>query len=325
MTDIINLPNNDENYYRKAIKALEVGQFSKGLNYFKKSLNAKFDLEVYFELVHACIVFNESKILTQIWNEYYPDENKIFEMEIMSQLYLDSLELILPPDKRLLAYYRAKKQFVERNYNQSKVTEKIEKYQALAILKLEIEEAIELAKIEAFIDENLQQGQYHFLEKIKQIYLLEVQSTLPFLKKVLVNKNIFNFIKSDIIHYLIFQNQLSLVDWIWFGMRKTLNLAEIVPYSQNNVYKEAMMEIEQYCSNENPHLEEHLKEQLTMQAMVLYPYYSEIGIQARDWVQCLLSEMGLRDDDVNFVSPSIKNFIQLSQKELLLLFYSQES
>lgn len=321
MSEIIDFPNKGQTYYRKAMKELQAGKVDDALQLFEKSLDEEVNIEVVLEFVNACIFFNKIENLSTIWQKYFSEEKEIFKIEELAQIYIASLDYILPIPKRLLTFTRLKEQIVNNHFDETGVNQLISYYQELNLIKMRLEDYLERSAINEWMSNFMEQDPFSQLKNLKQYYLLEFELVLPFIKSALMMPTILNFIKSDILHFLIYQNAQETVELSWFGKPPVkLNSAELSPYSEISLVKETKRRIETYCDKYDPHLEDALLEQLMLQAMVLYPFFDETGITSEVWFKQLIWE-----GHVNFNEMSIpEQYLMRAQNETVFLMLGED-
>lgn len=321
MSDIINLPNNHENFYRKGVQSLEKGDFEKGYDFFQKSLALSFEQEVFLELVHACLIFNKLENLMAVWEQYYPQTDDIFKDESLVKLYVESMDLMIPVDKRLLKFTQLKQQLNQQNFDLNQINEKIERYQNLNLLKLTVEELVSEGTVDQWLTTTLAKGQYHILTQLKELYLLDFSLVQPLYQTILEHPSVFNYLKADIVHYCIFHHIDASFNWYWFSNSKNVSINELVAYHQQSFYQEGLKQIEHYCNKDNPHLEETIKEQFRLQYFGLFPFYDDLALTSHQWIDFLLYSMGLEESAPSNINQFTYQLLLRNQQEIMLLFY----
>ena len=106
MTDITPMPNNAENYYRKASNALENNQFNKAIQYLESSYNLESNPLVFTELVRLYIAFNKQEQLTRLWEQDQFTLDFISQSSELTSLYAQSLPIMSPTSESLNKLYQ---------------------------------------------------------------------------------------------------------------------------------------------------------------------------------------------------------------------------
>ena len=147
--------------------------------------------------------------------------------------------------------------------------------------------------IETFINQIYDGQGFELLSFLKYTYDLPLDKALPFFKAILTHPDLPQYIKSDVLHYLLYQNYPGKVTYNWFGQVHELTVAKLQDYRHQSSYVAGLQVIEDYCEQFNPHLMIEFSQQFVLQALAVYPYFEEAYGSAKEWFQLFLTENDL--------------------------------
>ena len=94
MSDVFEMPNNAESYYRKAQNLIEQKEYLQAADLLEKSYQLQPNFIVFNELVKLYLSFKIKDKLQTLWESYYPNQEDIYVDEELSFLYGLSLPVI---------------------------------------------------------------------------------------------------------------------------------------------------------------------------------------------------------------------------------------
>lgn len=308
MTDIPQMPNNASNYYRKALNELSNNNYTLAIDYLEKSYELEADLEAFEELVKIFIHKNMNEKLKKLWILSGYSLEAIAKSTSLIILYAESLKQFEFSEEALLKLYQ-----IRDKTTSSKAIETIN----TAIQTID-QSIILMKKIKHtnnsnynYINDLLAMTPLTLLTHLKAIYKLPLSDTKNILLTLLADDELINYIKSDIIHYLIYQGYNNQVKIQWFHQERTIDIALLKPYNQSEFYINGIKYIQMIKEKENPHLIDELIQLFTLHTMVCFPFLKESLINAENWLAAL--------DDTNLSSSA--HYHQLANQELDALFY----
>lgn len=292
---IIEMPQNDASYYRKAHIAIDNKDYRLAMEYLEKSLASEFNLPVFNELVNLYLLLKETDKLIEGWESLEASEENIFKLDPLAVAYLSSLKYMRSRSEVLLSLYHAK-----NNYQMSPTIEKavddyIHYLENQSLLEKELKSLSDDSDYDKWFKIWSNQSPTQQLHVLKNLYGLDFNLTNPIYQRVLANSQILQFIKSDVLHALIYRNISDEYQLVWKDQTFTIHTDNLVPYNQQPIYQDLVAEIEKYSIQENPHLFDELVQQLNLQLMVMYPFADKIITQPAEWINLLLSDYQLSD------------------------------
>lgn len=291
MSDITPMPNNANNYYRKALNALQNNDDSQGMHLLEESYQIEPQIQVFYELVNLYIKHNLNSKLRQIWDGEFTLES-IADSPTLSTLYAQSLIVIDPSHESLTELYQL------RDLNQDsksliQINQAMDRIHDIISIEKKLDHLTTEEEVNNFIDFYLQNNQLDLLYKLKSMYRINLDKTIKVFKVFLENDQIYNFIKNDVLHFLITAEYEDIINYSWFSNKKLINVAEMVAYKETDYYQEMIYFIADYFAKQDPHLELQIVELFNLQSMVLYPFY-ELAIQnPAKWLNHILMVYGL--------------------------------
>lgn len=311
MNDIIEFPNNADNYYRKALNELNARHFDRAEILLLKSLELEFATDVFLELVHLYLSLRQKEKLEELWEAYYPNAESRLEYEPIAQHYALSISTIFPLTKALIELYRLRDYFIQQEWNTLPIQSEIEQLNQHQVLEEALADAIAREQVLSFLDELYAAGAYALLEQLKHLYTLPYEKCAPLYRAILVHSQVEQYIKSDVLHYLITQQIDETLPLIWFDESHELSTGSLRPYHAQTQFLATVRAIQIYCEQQNPHLYDDLIQQLTLQAMCFYPFINEVLHQPDAWITCMT--------DDNIPDSPLTDKIMLASNELFRL------
>ena len=319
MTDITPMPNNAENYYRKASNALENNQFNKAIRYLENSYDLESNPLVFTELVKLYIAFNKQEQLTKLWEQDQFTLDFISQSSELTSLYAQSLPIMSPTSESLNKLYQLRDS-IQSSTATSELNKAITIISDLLKVKQEINALTTEERIEIYAKQLLEKSYFEVLSKLKLVYKTDLDNNLPLLKVLLNDDNLLNFIKNDILHYIIINGESLDLDYTWLNVEKHIQTKQLKPYTSMDFYHKGTRIIEDYFSQTDPHFANQILELFNLHAMVFYPFYDDAISDPQKWLNYTLLQFGLENEMIDILTEQEKEYYQLAQDELAQLF-----
>lgn len=292
---IIEMPQNDASYYRKARIAIDNKDYRLAMEYLEKSLASEFNLPVFNELINLYLLLKETDKLIEGWESLEASEENIFKLDPLAVAYLSSLKYMLSRSEVLVSLYHAKNHYQMSPTIEKAVDDYIHYLENQSLLEKELKSLSSDSDYDKWFKIWSNQSPTQQLQVLKNLYGLDLNLTNPIYQRVLADRQILQFIKSDVLHAFIYRNIADEYQLVWKDQTITINTSNLVPYNQQPIYQDLVAEIEKYSIQENPHLFDELVQQLNLQLMVMYPFADKIITQPAEWINLLLSDYQLSD------------------------------
>ena len=294
MSDVIEFPTNADQYYRKALSALKVHDFGRAQEFLIKSYETDPQVHVFEELIKLYIARGQKADLLNCWQTYFPDLEAVNDWYVLL-LYGASLSLLYDLDAALLRLYQLQARFQAAGWDSEDLLPFIHQLNHTQRLARRLEQALDQGQeaIETFINQIYDGQGFELLSFLKYTYDLPLDKALPFFKAILTHPDLPQYIKSDVLHYLLYQNYPGKVTYNWFGQVHELTVAKLQDYRHQSSYVAGLQVIEDYCEQFNPHLMIEFSQQFVLQALAVYPYFEEAYGSAKEWFQLFLTENDL--------------------------------
>lgn len=312
MQDVVPFPNNAENYYRKAMYALEHHQFDSAEDFLLKSVELQHESDAFHELVRYYVMFKKNEALSLLWNTYYPQLQARIATEELTQSWAFSALELYPVTQALIELYRLRDHCRTNNWDCTSIDLYIETLNQQHELELQLEHALSQGTISQFVDELATRGSFTLLSFLKYVYTLDYTTRDPFYRTILKHGSIAQYVKSDILHYLIHCKMSATFDFVWFGKHEVITLERLHPYNEQTQFLETMRAIQRFCEQQDPHLYDEFIQQLTLQSMTFYPHVNEVLSNPQQWIDYMTGE-------TEKVSPELIRYIHLANGELQAL------
>lgn len=317
MTDIVNLPNNSQNYHRKGLNALQENNLTKAIEMFEKSYELEPSPQVFSELIQLYLKSQNEEKLSQIWEKKYPTLFSRVENEPIALLYALSIKHLFDTDTGLIELYKLKDHFLQEGWDSQIVNNLIIEQNQLNDLSQLISKIKDQEDADQLLETMINMKQTPFLARLKQLYQLKDEAAILVLKAVLKRNDLPHFIKSDVLHYFIYQNKTEAVELYWFGDSYALNTADLVAYKEDKTYQAMIKEIENYCQEENPNLLPDILEYFNLIVMTLYPFIEKAIPDTKSWLKLMLNTFGL-DSHGDFAESDneVNHYLSTAQEEI---------
>ncbi|WP_124058833.1 tetratricopeptide repeat protein [Vaginisenegalia massiliensis] len=317
MSDIYNLPNKAEAYSRKGNTSLQTGDYPQALEYFQKSYQIEKNPEIFKELVSLHLLLGHEQELAELWQKEFPDEMAILADADLAHDYAYSLTKILPSQEALLKLYQLKDQVSHQAGLQDLFRGLIRQLNEQINFEQAIKQVDTLEQAHQIITKLREESPFNLLSRIKRLYRLDMDSSLLLYLAILETPTIGNYIKTDVLHHLILNNYSEIVKLLWFGQERQVNLSDLSPYRQLPIYQNLMADVDSYCQEQNPHLLNELKNQLTLQALEFYPFIDEVVTDDQLWLQAFLYQIGLTSDFHSQENARLLSYIDKANLDIL--------
>ena len=294
MSDVIEFPTNADQYYRKALSALKVHDFDRAQELLIKSYETDPQLHVLEELIKLYIGRGQKADLLNCWQTYFPDIELVSDPSVLL-LYGASLPFLYDLDAALLKLYQLQARFQAAGWDSEDLMPIIHQLNHTQQLARRLDQALDQGQevIESFINQVYGGRGFDLLSFLKFTYDRPLDKSLPFFKAILAHPNLPQYIKSDVLHYLLYQNYPGKVAYNWFGQVHELTVTKLQDYRHQSSYVAGLQVIEDYCEQFNPHLLIEFSQQFVLQALAVYPYFEEAYGSAKEWFQLFLTENDL--------------------------------
>ena len=326
MSDVIEFPTNADQYYRKALSALKVHDFGRAQEFLIKSYETDPQVHVFEELIKLYIARGQKADLLNCWQTYFPDIEAVNDWNVLL-LYGASLSLLYDLDAALLRLYQLQARFQAAGWDSEDLLPFIHQLNHTQRLARRLEQALDQGQeaIETFINQIYDGQGFELLSFLKYTYDLPLDKALPFFKAILIHPDLPQYIKSDVLHYLLYQNYPGKVAYNWFGQVHELTVTKLQDYRHQSSYVAGLQVIEDYCEQFNPHLMIEFSQQFVLQALAVYPYFEEAYGSAKEWFQLFLTENDLPTPYDLVPDAEHRQTYQTVAAELYQLIYQEQS
>ena len=260
------------------------------------------------------------------WQTYFPDIEAVNDWNVLL-LYGASLSLLYDLAAALLRLYQLQARFQAAGWDSEDLLPFIHQLNHTQRLARRLEQALDQGQeaIETFINQIYDGQGFELLSFLKYTYDLPLDKALPFFKAILTHPDLPQYIKSDVLHYLLYQNYPGKVTYNWFGQVHELTVAKLQDYRHQSSYVAGLQVIEDYCEQFNPHLMIEFSQQFVLQALAVYPYFEEAYGSAKEWFQLFLTENDLPTPYDLVPEAKHRQNYQTVTAELYQLIYQEQS
>ncbi|MBG9980150.1 hypothetical protein HZY91_03475 [Facklamia sp. DSM 111018] len=316
MSDILNLPNNAENYYRKAQNALENNNFAEAIHLLEQSFALDADPKIFTELARLYLLIQDTDAMQKLWDHNYPHQVDRFQTESLATLYALSLEILKDSSQSLLELYQIKDHFIEQSWSTDQIDLLIHEYKQANEFEQVINKINDETDAKKLIDNILKLGIDKLAIRVKYLYRFANPSAFIVLDSLLKHSDVPHFIKSDILHYYLYQKIDKQVTLYWFSQSYVLNTNQLKEYRSNFIYKEIVNLIQDYTDQNNPNFYTELIQIFNLMVMVFYPFIEKAIPNAQDWFQIFLHYYDLEEYKNGDPDPTIVKYLETAIEEI---------
>lgn len=321
MTDVFEMPNNAENFYRKALNLIEEQRYIEAAKLLKKSFLIEPNFDVFEELIQIYLSFNQNAELKEIWKILDLEPEEIFENRTLTHLYGLSVPVLFDNQTALLELYRIKEVSQARLWQTEYLVRSITKLNDQNLFERSLLKAKTPEAINQLIDQLVKRGSYDLSTRIKSLNQMPLEDVDVMLRALLVHPDVFQYLKSNILHALISRNVKGPYEVSWFGETSSFNIESLAIYSEYPIYAQTIETIRQYCDGNNPHLYDQICQQFVMHSMIYYPFMSQVVTSGQEWLDIFLIQNGMDDDSsVPSLNQELLTYYTAATDEILKLF-----
>ena len=319
MTDILEMPNNAENAYRKARNFLIKNQFKDALPLLEQSYQLNPNPDVLVDWTFALIRTKDLTELKRIWQESHFSLQEIALQPRLAQVYIQSLFHMEKLNDIALKLYQLQEQTPAGPLKEFIEAELSKVNQALAL-----QDQFKLSQGQEILDNLLSLPLIEQLSQLKQIYVIQSKASHHFLFQCLSHEQVSNYAKADILHYLLYhlsETELNqTIKFSWFDHDKEVNLANLTPYQEDPLYLETRPKLYDYCQSNDPHLTDAVLEQFVLQALFFYPYFQATFENEDTWLAIFLHKNQVQSVSYLDISPELDHYYDQIILELQSIF-----
>ncbi|UUX34322.1 hypothetical protein [Fundicoccus culcitae] len=316
MSDSIELPNNAENFYGKAVAYIQRQRYPEAIDALEKSLSITFTITAFDELVKLYLNLKQYSDLKQLWDRYLPDKEDRIQDETLRFLYGISVPYLFPLDHAIIELYQLRDYTIKQQQTTEHFDQLLNEWQKTKAIRDAMSQTESPNDLAAIYQTLYQDGPLECLVQLKKIYELPIEETEQLLLYLVKQPALENFVKNDILHYLLKIDYHSPLELNWFGQSQVINLASLLAYNQQIFYKQTLDAINDYSQQENPHLRLDIIHHFNLHAMVYYPYIEDIFASPNEWLTLFLQHNQLASNFSNPPSEKAKIYFQKALNEL---------
>lgn len=326
MTDVFEMPNNAENYYRKALNLIEAKRYIEAAELLKKSFLIEPNFHVFEELVQIYLSFALNEELKDIWEILDLDTDQILEDSALTQLYGLCVPILFDQQLAIIELYRIKEVSHSRQWPTEHLSRSIAELNDQHLFEKTLSKASSPEAIQQLIDHLVKKGSHELSLRIKQLIQMPIEDTDTLLRALLVHPEIFQYLKSNILHNLIKQELTGTYLLSWFGETSSVTIEELKQFDQYPIYDQTISCIQEYCDSHNPHLFEQICQQFVMHSMIYFPYLENVITSGQAWLDIFLVQNGLEDErNASSLNQELLTYYSVANDELLKLYSGRQN
>lgn len=299
MAEMIEFPTSWSRWYEMGLRACRDQDYQEAKDYFYKSLDIEFQSITLIELLEVVLLLREYEEAEQVVKTYFPTIESMEGQDQLVLLYAKTLHSkgLAPLDQivlsKLITLVASNHEIVQE------IQQLLDDYQAQGMRILEVEYAIKNQMLDQYMKEFSLKRLNDQLDLLKAIFLSDSDSTEVFLLSCLKEKDLSNYCKAQILHYLIDEGIREEVHITWFNQDRILDLSRLERQDQTPFYFNAMRYIEDYCQKQDPHLLVSLLFAFENYSMCFYPFYKEVASDSESLAKNFLDFQLNHSVDVN--------------------------
>ncbi|MHB0809066.1 MAG: tetratricopeptide repeat protein [Facklamia hominis] len=323
ITDIINLPNNAQNYYRKGCLALQNNDFALAKKYLEESYQIENSWPCFHELIQLYLMTQNKQALKNLWQQVLKgkDWRSLEKNYLIAYAY--SVRSLKSQSEILVQLYQIRDQLQSLGHDQQVLDSLIQQEQQ----KLELIDTLKNHRSSEDLNQWVQQLCQSPLKKVMStvtdlydlINTLEIDAVFT---SMLQNDQLSNFIKSDILHFYLRQDRKDSLKLLWFNQAKTVDLKELIPCKQDPLFLDLSNRLDTYCQDNNPNLYDDLYNNLTLILLSFYPFLQQAIPDEPLWFEHFLAMNGVEESPDSPLSLEVQTYLELANREIQNLLLS---
>ncbi|MGX7168295.1 tetratricopeptide repeat protein [Facklamia hominis] len=323
MSDIINLPNNAQNYYRKGCLALQNNDFTLAKKYLEESYQIENNWPCFHELIQLYLMTQNNQALKKLWQQILKDKDWRSLDKNYLTAYAYSVRSLKSQSEILVQLYQIRDQLQSLGHDPQVLDSLIQQEQQ----KLELIDTLKNHRSTEDLNQWVQQLCQSPLKKVMSTVtdLYDLIDTLEIdavFSSMLQNTQLSNFIKSDILHFYLRQDRKDRLELLWFKQAKTVNLKELIPCKQDPLFLDLTKRLNTYCQDNNPNLYDDLYNNLTLILLSFYPFLQQAIPDESLWFDHFLAMNGVEESPDSLLSLEVQTYLELANREIQNLLLS---
>ncbi len=289
MSNITEFPNSSDNYYRKGLAYIKNLDIDQALACFEQSYHIDSNLNSFIEIIQILLSNHLESKLKEYWQDYLTpfESNKLLGSKKILDSWLQSLPVI----------YSRSETFTHLSnliIDNSDPNIHLKLQSEIQTIKQDIQTVQHILELSdaknhiEYIQKVHKTSPYNLLQIIKLLFDEFNEDYLPFLLHILSEPEIENYIKSDILHFFVYQQIDLEVTLSWFKQTYSIQTKKLLPYHQSKMYLSNYKAIETHFSKNDPHFLQSAIEQFTLHCMVFYPFIDDILENDNEWLNAFL-------------------------------------
>ncbi|MBG9983370.1 hypothetical protein HYO62_00550 [Aerococcaceae bacterium DSM 111022] len=317
MTDIVEMPNQGENYIRKGRNAAAELNYQTAINYFIKSYQNTPSGEALNEIIAYYLFLDNRDDLNTFLIEYDIQLEHFLENKELATFYIVICEMIEDNQSGVLNLYRLK-QVVPNEYQlENLINQAIERLESKIALTQRFNKLAKEDKYGAILHQFYIQTPFDQLKYLDIFYGLSGNIVEKLLIPLLESDKIVSFVKTDILHYLIQNPVEKTIDYHWLNEKHELDLNKLQPLADNKMYQDTLKKIYELSEQDNPHLTNELIQQFHTQANSFYPFFDKVIKAPEDWYHAYNSLNGLTDLSDDEIDQNLLSYMKKVLQEYI--------
>lgn len=322
MTDIVNMPNQGDNYLRKGRNAAENLEYQQAIDYFIKSYNLTKSDEALNEIVAYYLFIDQYDALHAFLTKHNITFEAFLVNKEMATFYIAICELVMDDNTGILNLYRLKNAAPPEYELTNLIDTAIERIEAKIAIRNRFAKLASEGKYTALLYQISKQKPFDQLKSLAIIYDLDFDLTEQLLIPLLESDDTVSFVKTNILEYFTKKPIDREIQFHWFDQIVPLNLNTLVPQAENKRYQDTLRAIYEQSEQENPHLTNQIIQQFYTQAYSFYPFIEKVISDPNEWYAMYLYMNGLASDDEVDVNSVLLKYMKKVSQEYIAHVYS---
>ena len=279
MNETINFPKNDQFYINRAVQKMKSGAQEEACLDFEKAYELKQDKET--NILYATALYQVGNVKKA--KEIADNKQMLYiENEELASFYVS----LLIETKYFLE--------AERIIQQEKKSKDLDQKEKWLLLEDQLEKerilehAEQIKKEKGMLAEIKDMGSMSFEHQssiVKNISNWATNRYLNVTRKILMDENVNEMVKTSILEELVTRQVTETVDLNWFHEKKSLAMSHLSSLENNPTVIAAKNEAEEQLGEQDPVLFQILEQEMMLQFLFLYPYIEDVVTNPTKWVE----------------------------------------
>ncbi|MGX7106612.1 hypothetical protein ACWOBE_02315 [Hutsoniella sourekii] len=266
---------NEYEQFLKIQLLLEQNQLDQACYYLEQLYQANQDPEVFNLWITSLLEQNKYTQAYQLFDQWYIDSEQIYEDQDRLKLWLETLFNQVHPEDYLIELYQVREYLQVSQEEDQWLDDYFQEAHQLLGLKRQLAQATASNSYQGVVESLLASKDQTIMRELRHLMRLGLDA-YPVILDLLANDQLANYLKTEMLEWLLDQGVSQEVTYSWFGQIYQLDLSRLVKLSNMPIYKRLMRECDQLLSDQDPNLIPYFKRLIQELSKSAYPFVEDV-------------------------------------------------